>query len=474
MSSTLTQFLISYTIKTFGPVIFVLIATTRQLISVCISAALFGHDITALAWLAAILVFGTVIARSFRKHSEAGAKNSGTPEPEIARTSSTDAPVPAGPNTDGDNGAPEDSKVADPPVADLGETVGNPHDSGVRRASFHAKVFIQRLLQRDSTWKLLICILGMNLPLAVYSICQEFMATHTFGGELFKYPMFLIAMNRTAPSLVACVLLKMQGMRILDRGVWVTVFPAAVNLSATFCQYESLYFLRYPMQSLAKAVKVVPVMICGRLLKNRSYSLLDYGEALLVTGLVVLFMVLFHQGEVALNTHTGLAPGILLMAGYVVLDSFTSNIEDVIYQAKALDPAQMVLGMQAFAGVAAWFVLLVTGQLVPAITFLCRNSTALLPLFVLMFSEAIGCYACTLTVRLFGPAVFTLIMTSHQIISLLISVALFNHSIQHLTSALLVIVIVVVFTSTLRRVYAGEPAKTRGTEESRKQASKQA
>jgi len=405
LCSTLTQFLISYTIKNFGPVTFALIATTRQLISVCLSSVLFMHHITLLAWCAAVVVFGTVIGRAVRPREY-------------------------------DDGDLVDSSI-------------NPVPSSSRSQSF-----VQALALRSKNYKLVVCTLGIHLPLMFYSVAQEFMFTHTFHGQIFKYPLVLIVFNRIGASLLAVVVLKLQGIKILDSGMWLTVAPAAANLVATFCQYQALLFLRFPVQTLLKSAKVVPVMLCGRLMKNRTYSWLDYAEGVLITGLVCVFTWSFSSEKENMLQGGSLLPGLLLMGGYLLADSITSNAEDAIYQRVQLDPGQLLLGMQASAGLVGAVGLLSSGQLLPAMHFLFANKRAVFHLLVLLLAEAGGAYACTVTVRLFGPAVFTLLLMSHQIVSLMVSVALFGHKFDWLSCLCLGVVTLVILTSSLRRVMA--------------------
>lgn len=402
LCSTLTQFLISYTIKNFGPVTFALISTTRQLISVCLSAVLFMHHITLLAWCAAVVVFGTVIGRAVRPREY-------------------------------DDG-------------DLAES-SSPMHSGSRSQSL-----VEKLALRSRNYKLVVCVLGIHLPLMFYSVAQEFMFTHTFHGQIFKYPLVLIVLNRIGASLLAIGVLKLQGIQVLDRDMWVTVLPAAANLGATFCQYQALFFLRFPVQTLLKSAKVVPVMLCGRLLKNRTYSWLDYAEGVLITGLVCVFTWSFSSDKENLHPGAGVWPGLLLMCGYLLADSVTSNAEDAIYQRVQLDPGQLLLGMQASAGLVGVLALTASGQLPPALRFLFDNPRAMFHLLVLLMAEAGGAYACTVTVRLFGPAVFTLLLMSHQIMSLMVSVALFGHKFDWLSCLCLGVVTLVILTSSLRRV----------------------
>ena len=51
---------------------------------------------------------------------------------------------------------------------------------------------------------------------------------------------------------------------------------AAVSLSnvvATTCQYEALKYLYFPLQTIAKCAKMLPVMMWGSLILRKRYTL---------------------------------------------------------------------------------------------------------------------------------------------------------------------------------------------------------
>merc|ERR1719223_39510 len=70
------QLCIYYTIKEFGPIVFTTIMTTRQMMSICISAFLFHHVISLKAIGGASIVFG-VLFYSIRKRYLQSLKKSG-------------------------------------------------------------------------------------------------------------------------------------------------------------------------------------------------------------------------------------------------------------------------------------------------------------------------------------------------------------------------------------------------------------
>mmetsp|Transcript_25744 Transcript_25744/g.63043 ORF Transcript_25744/g.63043 Transcript_25744/m.63043 type:complete len:157 (-) Transcript_25744:316-786(-) len=68
ITSASGQLCIFYTIKEFGPIVFTIIMTTRQMMSICISALVFGHPISANALLGAAVVFSVIFYQIRRKY----------------------------------------------------------------------------------------------------------------------------------------------------------------------------------------------------------------------------------------------------------------------------------------------------------------------------------------------------------------------------------------------------------------------
>eukprot|EP00526_Cylindrotheca_closterium_P017192 CAMPEP_0113614556 /NCGR_PEP_ID=MMETSP0017_2-20120614/7231_1 /TAXON_ID=2856 /ORGANISM="Cylindrotheca closterium" /LENGTH=308 /DNA_ID=CAMNT_0000523735 /DNA_START=122 /DNA_END=1048 /DNA_ORIENTATION=- /assembly_acc=CAM_ASM_000147 len=68
ITSASGQLCIFYTIREFGPVIFTLIMIIRQMLSICISAAYFHHDITIKAFFGMTMVFGVLFYQARRKY----------------------------------------------------------------------------------------------------------------------------------------------------------------------------------------------------------------------------------------------------------------------------------------------------------------------------------------------------------------------------------------------------------------------
>lgn len=70
ITSAIGQLFIFYTIKEFGPMIFTVMMTTRQIFSLCISCLTFGHALHVIGWISSVLVFAVVFNRIYWKGSD--------------------------------------------------------------------------------------------------------------------------------------------------------------------------------------------------------------------------------------------------------------------------------------------------------------------------------------------------------------------------------------------------------------------
>lgn len=453
LCSAATQLLIAHTIKHFGPIAFTIIVTTRQVISVCVSASLFSHTVSRLAWVAAVLVFGTVVCRALRKlWPEA------TPPPQPSQQSQR----PFRDEEDHGSCTSLDSRpymmshdAAGPLQTRATTLTASPaavHSS--HRDGRSGRFFLTGgALDRGSRhWKMVVCAVAIHVPLLCWAVAQEFLTTHSYGGKLFPSPLFLIACNKVCSVLFAICALTARGLPLYQPGIHLAVLPAATNFVATWCQYKALYFVHFPTQTLLKTMKLIPVMLCGTLLRNRTYGLLDALEAVVIT-ICASFFVWYFEGSQPLLQDSGALPGLALMVGYLFFDSMTSNTEDLVYQQnRRLDPAQMLLGAELAAALVSVGALMVSGDLFLSIVFLIDNPQAVAHVAFLAVAASAGAYACVVTVRFFGPAVFTLLMMSRQTLSMMVSVYIFRHNADVVSSMCLVVVAMLMFTSSLRRI----------------------
>jgi adenosine 3'-phospho 5'-phosphosulfate transporter B2 len=74
--------------------------------------------------------------------------------------------------------------------------------------------------------------------------------------------------------------------------------PCAIsNTMSSWSQYSSLKYVSFPMQTVFKSSKVIPVMVMGKLLKGTGYPLTQYVEAFFITLGVAIFSLATKEGS---------------------------------------------------------------------------------------------------------------------------------------------------------------------------------
>ena len=77
ITSATGQLFIFYTIKKFGPIVFTIMMTTRQMLSMIVSCVVYGHSLGMGAVLGAAVVFGVLFYKMKRKYDAAQRKAGG-------------------------------------------------------------------------------------------------------------------------------------------------------------------------------------------------------------------------------------------------------------------------------------------------------------------------------------------------------------------------------------------------------------
>ena len=77
--------------------------------------------------------------------------------------------------------------------------------------------------------------------------------------------------------------------------IWTYFAVSISNVVATTCQYEALKYVSFPVQTLGKCAKMLPVMIWGIFILRKRYGVKDFLIALSVTAGCTIFLL---TGEV--------------------------------------------------------------------------------------------------------------------------------------------------------------------------------
>ncbi|KAL3131113.1 hypothetical protein ABBQ38_000421 [Trebouxia sp. C0009 RCD-2024] len=218
--------------------------------------------------------------------------------------------------------------------------------------------------------------------------------TVSFGrnAERFTWSVFLVLCNRIVTTTLAAGILSAQRQPLAPAAPIRSYAAVSFsNVIATSCQYEALKYVAFPVQTLGKCAKMIPVMIWGTLISRKVYSAKDYTVALLVTAGCTGF--LFSRGAGYGSSKATSLPGGVLMLTYLAFDGFTSTFQDKLFKGYQMSVFNQMLYVNLCSALASF-----AGQ-------------------VLIMH----------TIRCFGALAFATIMTSRQFVSVLASCLIFAH-----------------------------------------------
>ena len=143
--------------------------------------------------------------------------------------------------------------------------------------------------------------------------------------------------------------------------------------------------------------------------------------------------------------------GVSLLMLYLLCDSFTSQWQSKVYKQYSVDQFQMMLGVNIWSLLLTGFTLWRSGDLVSSFAFVLSDHQALLHVTILSITSATGQLFIFYTIKEFGPVIFTIMMTTRQILSLFLSLLWFGHTIGLLGWVSSLAVFAVVFFRIFRK-----------------------
>ncbi|KAL1507571.1 hypothetical protein AB1Y20_007191 [Prymnesium parvum] len=298
-------------------------------------------------------------------------------------------------------------------------------DEQLEREKAETETFMQ------AAARLGICVLGIQVSYLLWGLMQERIMTRPYEtGELFKSSKFLVFANRFLALFVAFVAVKMRGRPRSSEGqapLYKYSFSSVSNILSSVFQYEALKFVSFPTQVLAKSCKMVPVMLMGYVVNRKSYSALEYAVATVVTAGATIFKL--NERNDAPEKNTELV-GIVLIVGYMGMDSFTSNWQSKVFKQYGVESTTMMMYSNLFSSGFTALGLLVTLEIVDVVHFLTRNPSVVPHIVTMSVCSAVGQLFIFYTIKHYGPLVFATIQTVRQLLSIVLSIGFFGHEVN--------------------------------------------
>ena len=330
--------------------------------------------------------------------------------------------------------------------------------------------------QVKSEWKeflhLLGCFLGLQISFLTWGYLQEGIMTQKYVNSsghsgLFTDSQFLVFVNRIlAFGIALCYIIFFgNGLPRHKAPLYKYSFCSLSNIMSSWCQYEALKFVSFPMQVLAKASKVIPVMIMGKVVNKTRYQFYEYIVAIMIS----FGMVLFRFGStdtvkaknISGESTTGIMgtinwmSGFILLLGYLINDAFTSNWQQNLFNTYDMKSVQMMAGVNLFSCLFTFSSLLQQGAFYSSLVFMSQFPKFAGDCITLSICSGIGQLVIYHTISAFGPLVFTIIMTLRQAMAIILSCIVYGHPI----TATGVFGVLIVFSAIFFKIYCAHRLK---------------
>ncbi|KAL1131327.1 hypothetical protein AAG570_010945 [Ranatra chinensis] len=310
---------------------------------------------------------------------------------------------------------------------------------------------------RQEALLVMFCFVGLQGAYLTWGILQEKVMTQEYTnskGEVgrFRDSQFLVFVNRILAFLLSggYILLSRQPRHTMP--LYKYAFCSFSNIMSSWSQYEALKFVSFPTQVLAKASKLIPVMLMGKLVSRQKYEFYEYITAVLITAGMIFFM--YSTSPDKSETVTTLS-GVILLICYISFDSFTSNWQDALFKQYNMSSVQMMCGVNLFSCLFTITSLLQQGAFWTSLNFMFQFPKFMVDCILLSISSGAGQLFIFYTISCFGPVVFVIIMTIRQGLAILLSCIIYQHSLPPLG----IIGVLIVFAGVFLRIYCNQRLK---------------
>lgn len=283
-------------------------------------------------------------------------------------------------------------------------------------------------------YKGLFSFFGLQISYLTWGMMQELIMTTQFQPTpsspdgMFPSASFCVFSNRFLAIIISFIVIKRVHGTIYCSAPYYAFLPCAIsNTTSSWAQYASLHYVSFPLQNIFKSTKVIPVMLMGMLLRGVTYSCVEYMEASAITSGVLLFSMSKNATHGS-DAETSVI-GVLLLLTYVCSDSFTSQWQSRIYKDYGkIDQYHMMFWVNSWAVLLTSAALVFSGEVFIVIEFLTINPSAIWYNVITAITSATGQFFIFYTIKEFGPIVFTVIMTTRQMLSMVLSSVFFGHA----------------------------------------------
>lgn len=269
--------------------------------------------------------------------------------------------------------------------------------------------------------QLLFCALGLTLSFTAQNFLQEWI----YRRPGFEFGAFMTSFEFLACSMGAMYERVIAGEKVWQRRASLREYLALTVLTtgSAVCGTSSLGFVNMPVKVVCKSSKLVPTMLVGKVINCEIYSWKDWASAMLLC----LFVAIFSLAD----SHTSprfSVTGIVLLVIAVVFDAMVPQCQQRLMEELSAPKAEVIFFSNLMGFVGILFSIIVSGELVSALSY-CYNQQPWLLAWLVLFGVVMYCgvtFYITL-VRHFGAVTTITVTTMRKVLTLCISFASFGH-----------------------------------------------
>lgn len=278
---------------------------------------------------------------------------------------------------------------------------------------------------KKSMYREAVDLIGLTMGIYVcyltYGIVQEGIYKQEFeDGSKFKFSLFLVGCQCTVNCFVACIITAIVGAP--PNKVPHTEYAkiACSYIGAMFSSNFALNYVSYPTQALAKACKMIPVMLSNTFINKTVYKPREYATVFLITAGIAWFM-LSKDNSGKSGGSTSLL-GLALLFTSLAMDGYTGPTQQFLKSKYEPTSDQLMVWLNVYAVIICSVFLVAGGELFEAIAFLTEHPSLLKQIAMFCCLSAAGQKVVMMTLFRFDSLVLTMITTTRKFFTILASV----------------------------------------------------
>lgn len=307
----------------------------------------------------------------------------------------------------------------------------------------------------STTLKCLLIAGSLQTSSVIYGVLKEQVASRD------KIPSALVLLTNRLTSTACCCLYLLATTKRVSLGASPLAFSsfAVTNEVSSWAGYEVMRYFSYRVQVMSKSAKMLPTMIVGRAWLGKRYSPPEYLRAVLALCCVFAMHCAdeWDQPRSEAKQPQEWLMGVLMLGIFFIADSYTSTIQEGLYQEKGLTEVQMMLGGNllgltvSMARIASSF-----SKISASIDNMSMSSQGLGMFWRLLglgVMSALTQFCIYSAISVLGADGFAWAQASQKLVSVLVSLAIFGSGISTLKVCCILGVFAMMFWKQLSRLF---------------------